>query len=144
MTEKQRPQHFDRKNDMLLTIPPTHYYHLDMPQFRNMHIKRSKIVRNINQDKAKTSKTNAYELASNCGGKGTTYEGSTIVCHHLASSAESLIVILNPNEAEYKTDAVKNNFIGFKTLVHSPYDFPFVEAVGKAMGPNIRSYMAFL
>ena len=53
-------------------------------------------------------------------------------------------MILNRNVEEYKTDAVKNNFIGFKTLVHSPYDFPHVEAVGKAMGTNIRSYIGFL
>ena len=53
-------------------------------------------------------------------------------------------MILNPNEPEYKTDASKNNYIGFKYLVHSPYDFPFVAAVGKAMGPNIRSYIGFL
>ena len=44
----------------------------------------------------------------------------------------------------YKTDAVKNNFIGFKYLVHSPYDFPYVDEVGKAMGPNIQSYIGFL
>ena len=28
--------------------------------------------------------------------------------------------------------------------MHSPYDFPFVETVGKAMGPNIQSYIGFL
>ena len=49
-----------------------------------------------------------------------------------ASSKFGLTVILNPNEAEY-TDALKNNFIGFKTLVHTPYNFPEVDAVGMAM-----------
>ena len=72
----------------------------------------------------------------------TTYENTSIVC--IASSGEGLRVKLNPNIEEYKTDAVKNNFIGFKYLVHSPYDFPFVEEVGKAMGPSIQSYIGFL
>ena len=38
---------------------------------------------------------------------------------HVASSKYGLTVILNPNEAEY-TNAVKNNFIGFKITVN-PY-----------------------
>ena len=39
---------------------------------------------------------------------------------------------------------MKNNFIGFKYLVQSPYDFPFVEEVGKAMGSSIQSDIGFL
>ena len=100
--------------------------------------------KNVMQHKAKIGKTKGGQitkLRSNCEGKKTTYETSSIVCNHLASSADGLIVILNPNEPEYKTDAVKNNFIGFKTLVHSPYDFPEVEAVGMAIDQNIRSYI---
>ena len=56
----------------------------------------------------------------------------------LASSKYGLIVILNPNEAEY-TDAVKNNYVGFKTLVHTPYNFAEVDAVGMAMDKNIQA-----
>ena len=57
---------------------------------------------------------------------------------HKASSKYGLTVILNPNEAEY-TNAVKNNYIGFKTLVHTPYNFPEVDAVGMAMGKNVQA-----
>jgi len=162
---RSRPQYFVRENEILnnpyLTNHPIHYqaistpsYYFDRkeemwlnPQFRNKYIKKLRIKRNMTQHKATIRKTNngqITKLKSNCDGKSTTYQGSSIVCNHLASSVEGLIVILNPNVEEYKTDAVKNNFIGFKTLVHSPYDFPYVEAVGKAMGPNIRSYMGFL
>ena len=56
----------------------------------------------------------------------------------LASSKYGLTVILNPKEAEY-TDALKNNYIGFKTLVHTPYNFPEVDAVGMAMGKNVKA-----
>ena len=55
-----------------------------------------------------------------------------------ASSKYGLTVILNPNEAEY-TDALKNNFVGFKTLVHTPYNFPEVDAVGMAMDKNVQA-----
>ena len=57
---------------------------------------------------------------------------------HLASSKYGLTVFLNPNEAEY-TDALKNNYIGFKTLVHTPYNFAEVDAVGMAMGKNVKA-----
>ena len=147
-----RPQHFGKGNKM-----PNHQIHnnyfdwedlmLPNSQLRKMYMKRSRIKRNIKQHTSNITKANDHQitkLESNCGGKGITYENSSIVCHHLASSVEGLIVILNPNEPEYKTDASKNNYIGFKYLVHSPYDFPFVAAVGKAMGPNIRSYIGFL
>ena len=56
---------------------------------------------------------------------------------HLASSKYGLIVVLNPNEDEY-TDAVKNNYVGFKTLVHTPYNFAEVDAVGMAMDKNVQ------
>ena len=46
---------------------------------------------------------------------------------------------INPNVDEYKTDAVKNTFI-----VYFPYDFPYVEEVGKAIGPNIQLHIGFL
>ena len=106
--------------------------------------KRSRKIRSITQHKASTGSSQLIQLKSNCEGKGLNYTNSSIVCNHLASSVEGLRVKLNPNVEEYKTDAVKNNFIGFKYLVHSPYDFPYVETVGKAMGPNIQSYIGFL
>ena len=130
------PNYFDSEEEMLLH-----------PQSRNKFMKRSSRNRNITQHKANIRKTNSrqlIQLKSNCEGKGTTYQHSSIVCNHLASSVEGLRVKLNPNVEEYKTDAVKNNFVGFKYLVHSPYDFPYVEEVGKAMGPNIQSYIGFL
>ena len=107
-------------------------------------MKRSRAKRNFKQQMANIGKINGNQITepkSNCDDKKTTYKNSSIVCNHLASSVEGLIVVLNPNEPEYKTDAVKNNFVGFKTLVHSPYDFPEVEAVGMAVNQNIRSYI---
>merc|ERR1712218_611986 len=118
---------------------------LSNPQIRKKNMKRSRTERNIKATIRKTNAGQPTQLKSICEGKeGTTYQNSSIVCNHLASSVEGLIVKLNPNVEEYKTDAVKNNFIGFKYLVHSPYDFPYVETVGKAMGPNIQSYIGFL
>ena len=140
------------RNDLMYrNAMPNHLNYLDSeeemllnPQIRKKFKKKSRKIRSITQHKANTGKTNSSQLKSNCDGKGTTYQNSSIVCNHLASSVEGLRVKLNPNVEEYKTDAVKNNFIGFKYLVHSPYDFPFVEEVGKAMSPNIQSYIAFL
>merc|ERR1712079_399995 len=37
------------------------------------------------------------------------------------------------------TNALKNNFVGFKTLVHTPYNFPEVDAVGMAMDKNVQA-----
>ena len=130
------PNYFDLEEEMLLN-----------PQFRKNYMKRLRNKGNMLQSKATIRKTKSQQitkLKSNCGGKKTTYKNSSIVCNHLASSVEGLIVILNPNEQEYKTDAVKNNFIGFKYHVHSPYDFPYVDAIGRAMGPNIQSNIGFL
>ena len=130
------PNCFDREERMFL-------HH----QLQRKYMKTSRSKRNIIQHKAKIGNTNSsqhIQLKSNCEGKGLNYTNSSIVCNHLASSVEGLRVKLNPNVEEYKTNAVKNNFIGFKYLVHSPYDFPYVEAVGKTMGPNIQSYIGFL
>ena len=158
---RSRPQHFAREKEMFSnniyirnhpmhyhTIP-THLYHFDWEdeillnhQFTKKYMKRSRSKRNNTQHKANVRKTNVHELTqlkSNCEGKeGTTYQNSSIVCNHLASSVEGLIVILNPNEPEYKTDAVKSNFIGFKILVHSPYDFLYVEAVNNMLTKNVK------
>ena len=125
--------HFDWKEEVSID-----------PQFRNLYMKRSRKKNNIKQHKAKIRKTkptngNQINLTSHCYGKDYTYENSGIVCNDLASSVYGLIVVLNPNEEEYTTDALKNNFVGFKTLVHSPYDFPEVDAVGMAMDRNIQS-----
>ena len=131
------PIYFDSVEDMLLN-----------PEIRKKFKKRSRRNRNIIQHKTNIEKTNSSQLTklkSVCEGKeGTSYQDSSIVCNHLASSVEGLRVKLNPNVEEYKTDAAKNNFIGFKYLVHSPYDFPFVEEVGKTMGPSIQSHIGFL
>ena len=134
---KLKPKYFHLENEML----PSN------PQYHKKYMKRSRTKRNITKHKATIRKTKSQQitkLKSNCGGKKRTYQNTSIVCNHLASSVEGLKVVLNPNEQEYKTDAMKNNFIGFKYLVHSPYDFPYVEAVGKAMGPNIQSHIGFL
>ena len=59
---------------------------------------------------------------------------------HIASSKFGLSVLLNTNEAEYG-NALKNNFVGFKVLVHTPYDFAEVDGIGMAMDQNIQSYI---
>ena len=59
---------------------------------------------------------------------------------HHASSDFGLTVVLNPKVPEY-SNALKNSFTGFKTLVHTPYDFAEVDAVGMAIDKNIRAYI---
>ena len=59
---------------------------------------------------------------------------------HHASADFGLTVVLNPKEPEY-SNALKNSFTGFKTLVHTPYDFAEVDAVGMAIDENIRAYI---
>ena len=100
-----RLQHFDKENEML---PSSHFIrnhpvkqnplsnHLnhfnseqEMSQFRNKFEKRSGRNRIITQHKTKIGKTKSSQitqLKSNCEGKGMTYQNSSIVCNHLASS----------------------------------------------------------
>ena len=49
-----------------------------------------------------------------------------------ANSLLGLSVVLYPNEAEYG-ETVMNNYLGFKALVHSPFDFPEVGGKGLAV-----------
>ena len=140
------PKHFDGDNKILLFSPYFRNHPMQYQNVINHDMERSRIKRNIKQHKAKiiATKSNSghqTNLPSHCGGNNLTYENSPIVCNHLASSVYGLIVVLNPNEAEYGTDALKNNFVGFKTLVHSPYDYPEVDAVGMAMDQNIQSFI---
>ena len=138
-TKISSSKHFDWENSIKLLNPhPIHYPN---------NLEMSKIQRNINKNKMNiitTTKSNSghqSNLTSHCGGKNLTYENSSIVCNHLASSVYGLIVVLNPNKEEYGTDSLTNNFVGFKTLVHSPYDYPEVDAVGMAMDQNIQSFI---
>ena len=57
-----------------------------------------------------------------------------------ANSKFGLTVVLNPDEAEYGK-ALKNSFTGFKTLVHTPYDFAEVDAIGMAIDKNIQTFI---
>ena len=59
---------------------------------------------------------------------------------HYADFKFGLTVVLNPNEAEYG-EALKNSYTGFKTLVHTPYDFAEVDAIGMAIDQNIQSFI---
>ena len=59
---------------------------------------------------------------------------------HYANFKFGLTVVLNPNEAEYG-EALKNSYTGFKTLVHTPYDFAEVDAVGMAIDQNSQSFI---
>ena len=59
---------------------------------------------------------------------------------HYADFKFGLTVVLNPNEPEYG-GALKNSYTGFKTLVHTPYDFAEVDAIGMAIDQNIQSFI---
>ena len=57
-----------------------------------------------------------------------------------ANANFGLTVVLNPKVPEYG-NALKNSYTGFKTLVHTPYDFAEVDAIGMAIDQNIQSYI---
>ena len=88
---------------------------------RGSHLHKRSIYSNSSSRKTSIKSNNQTELRNS----------------HKASSKYGLTVILNPNEDEY-TEALKNNFVGFKTLVHTPYNFPEVDAVGMAMDKNVQ------
>ena len=50
-------------------------------------------------------------------------------------------MVLYPNEAEYG-ETVMNNYLGFKALVHSPFDFP--EVGGKGLAVESEKEVPFL
>ena len=51
---------------------------------------------------------------------------------NVANSMLGLSVVLYPNEGEY-SGVVMNNYVGFKALVHSPFDFAEVGGKGFAV-----------
>ena len=93
----------------------------------------------IHQHRRKSQSRKMFKSSKSILRASTKPNSQTKLKHsHHASSKFGLTVILNPKEAEY-TDALKNNFVGFKTLVHTPYNFPEVDAVGMAMDKNIQA-----
>ena len=58
-----------------------------------------------------------------------------------ANSRLGLSVLLYPDEDNYG-DSVLNNFVGFKVLVHSPFDFAEVAAKGFIVDKNVESFIA--
>ena len=115
-----RKQHFDLEHEIL---PDSHSTLLK-------HKRRRKSHRNLLASKATMTKTSS-----------TKSSGPTeLKKSHHASSNFGLTVVLNPKVPEY-TNALKNSFTGFKTLVHTPYDFAEVDAIGMAIDQNIRSYI---
>lgn len=58
-----------------------------------------------------------------------------------ANAMLGLTVILNPNEVQY-SDVVMNNFVGFKGLVHSPFDFAEVGGKGFAIEKGREVFVA--
>ena len=105
-------------------------------KFRNLHHSRKHIKHHTQRShlhkrsKYSNSPTRKTLIKSN--------DQTELRNSHKASSKYGLTVILNPNEDEY-TEALKNNFVGFKTLVHTPYNFPEVDAVGMAMDKNVQA-----
>ena len=93
--------------------------------------------KSIRQHKRKSQNRRMFKLSKSIL-RASTKPNSKPQHSHTASSRYGLTVILNPKEAEY-TNALKNNFVGFKTLVHTPYNFPEVDAVGMAMDKNVQA-----
>ena len=58
-----------------------------------------------------------------------------------ATSKLGLSVLLHPDEDNYE-DASLNNFVGFKVLVHSPYDFARVAAKGFTIDTKVEAFIA--
>ena len=117
-----RKQHFDLEHEML----PDMLLHSTLLKCK----RRRKYHRNQLASKATMTKTSS-----------TKSSGPTeLKKSHHASSNFGLTVVLNPKVPEY-TNALKNSFTGFKTLVHTPYDFAEVDAIGMAIDQNIRSYI---
>ena len=54
-------------------------------------------------------------------------------------------MVLYPNEEEYG-ETVMNNYLGFKALVHSPFDFPEVGGKGLAVESEkeVCTYIKFI
>ena len=60
-----------------------------------------------------------------------------------ANSRLGLTVLLYPDPDNYGESAL-NNFVGFKVLVHSPYDFAEVAAKGFVIDEHVESFIAGL
>ena len=104
--------------------------------FRNLHHSRKYISHHTQKSHLHKRSNYSNSLTRKTSAKSA---GETELRNsHKASSKYGLTVILNPNEDEY-TEALKNNFVGFKTLVHTPYNFPEVDAVGMAMDKNVQA-----
>ena len=59
---------------------------------------------------------------------------------NVANSMLGLSVVLYPNEGEY-SGVVMNNYVGFKALVHSPFDF--VEVGGKGFAVEAQKEVIY-
>ena len=102
--------------------------------YSTLHIQNMKRLKRKKVFKKSSSQSIVRKVKSN-------FNTPTKLRHsHIVSSKFGLSVLLNTNEAEYG-NALKNNFVGFKTLVHTPYDFAEVDAIGMAMDKNIQSYI---
>ena len=58
-----------------------------------------------------------------------------------ANSRLGLSLLLYPDPDNYG-DSVLNNYVGFKVLVHSPYDFAEVAAKGFVIDTSVESFIA--
>ena len=58
-----------------------------------------------------------------------------------ATSKLGLSVLLHPDADNYE-DASLNNFVGFKVLVHSPFDFARVAAKGFTIDTKVEAFIA--
>ena len=128
-----RYEKFDREFEQ--SFEETHRLKYE-EKFRNLHHSRKHIKHHMQRSHLHKRSKNSNSLMRKTSIKSN--DQTELRNSHKASSKYGLTVILNPNEEEY-TEALKNNFVGFKTLVHTPYNFPEVDAVGMAMDKNVQA-----
>ena len=125
----------DQENEKLLLNPIQRKLY-DEEILRNNHLSSKHFLYHRRRSEAQKSSKSSNSILRKTSAK--TQGLFELRNSYKASSKYGLTVILNPNEPEY-TDALKNNYIGFKTLVHTPYNFAEVDAVGMAIGKNIKA-----
>ena len=57
-----------------------------------------------------------------------------------ANTQLGLTVLLDPDKSDYIIK--ENNFVGFKVLVHNPYDYADVKGKGFAVGTRKEAFLA--
>lgn len=78
---------------------------------------------------------------TNKNNSSTAFEPTKLKRTNVANSQLGLTLLLYPDAKNYH-DTAENNYIGFKILVHSPYDFPEVSGKGFVVGQGAEAFIA--